>query len=72
MRYMFNNYQDAIAICKKISYPDLFITITCNTNGPEIRDFVFERDLKPSDRLGIVCRVFKIKLDDYSCVLIYK
>jgi len=32
MRYMFNNCQDAMAICKRFSYPDLFITITCNVN----------------------------------------
>lgn len=31
-QYMFNNYQDAMAICKKFGYPDLFITITCNAN----------------------------------------
>jgi len=32
MRYMFNNYQDAMTICRRFSYPDLFITITCNVN----------------------------------------
>jgi len=32
MRYMFNNCQDDMAICKRFSYPDLFITITCNVN----------------------------------------
>jgi len=31
-RYMFNNCQDAMAICKKFGYLDLFITITCNVN----------------------------------------
>jgi len=32
MCYMFNNCQDAMAICKRFSYPNLFITITCNVN----------------------------------------
>jgi len=32
MRYMFNNCQDAMAICKKFGYPNLFIIITCNIN----------------------------------------
>ena len=32
-RYMFNNCQDVMAICKKFGYPDLFITITCNEIG---------------------------------------
>lgn len=29
-RYMFQNYQDAMAICSWGGYPDLFITFTCN------------------------------------------
>ena len=36
-RYMINNYQDAMAICKAYKNPDLFITFTCNTNWPEIQ-----------------------------------
>ena len=63
MRYMFNNCQDVMAICKRFSYPDLFITITCNVNWPEIRDALEPKGLSPSDRPDIVCRVFKIKLD---------
>jgi len=38
-RYMFNNCQDAMAICKKFGYPYLFITITCNVNCSELRLF---------------------------------
>jgi len=63
-RYMFNNCQDAMAICKNIGYPDLFITITCNVNWSEIRDFVLAKGLSHSDRPDIVCRVFKMKLDE--------
>jgi len=63
-RYMFNNCQDVMAICKKFGYPDLFITITCNVNWSEIRDFVLPKGLSPSDRPNIVCRVFKMKLDE--------
>jgi hypothetical protein len=62
-RYMFNNCQDAMAICKKYGYPDLFVTITCNSNLREIQDFLKERNLKASDRPDIVCRMFKMKLD---------
>jgi hypothetical protein len=29
-RYMIENYQDAMAICRWVGYPDLFITFTCN------------------------------------------
>jgi len=59
---MFTNCQDAMAICKRYGYPDLFITITCNVNWPEILDFVKSRGLTTSDRPDIVCRVFKMKL----------
>ncbi|XP_045793087.1 uncharacterized protein LOC123888169 [Trifolium pratense] len=62
-RYMFNNCQDAMGICKRFGYPDLFITVTCNANWPEIRDFIRPKGFQPSDRPDIVCRVFKMKLD---------
>lgn len=62
-RYMVQNYQDAMAICKWYGYPDLFITFTCNPKWPEILRFVEQRGLKPEDRPDILCRVFKIKLD---------
>ncbi|XP_056694876.1 uncharacterized protein [Spinacia oleracea] len=62
-RYMMQNYQDAMAICKWYGYPDLFITFTCNPKWPEITRFVEKRGLRPEDRPDIVCRVFKMKLD---------
>uniref|UniRef100_A0A1S3ZD48 Helitron helicase-like domain-containing protein n=1 Tax=Nicotiana tabacum TaxID=4097 RepID=A0A1S3ZD48_TOBAC len=62
-RYMIQNYQDAMAICKWAGYPDLFITFTFNPKWPEIRRFVESRDLNPEDRPDILARVFKIKLD---------
>ncbi|XP_057453914.1 uncharacterized protein LOC130745569 [Lotus japonicus] len=63
-RYMFNNCQDAMAICKKIGYPDLFITATCNSGWGEIQRFVRHRNLKAEDRPDICVRVFKMKLDN--------
>jgi len=62
-RYMFNNCQDAMAICKKFGYLDLFITITCNVNWSEIKEFFLAKGLSASYRHDIVCRVFKLKLD---------
>ncbi|XP_072054330.1 uncharacterized protein [Arachis hypogaea] len=63
MRYMFNNCQDAMAICKKYKYPDFFITMTCNSSWQEIGRVNNPRNLTVEDRLNISCRVFKIKLD---------
>ncbi|GKE11644.1 ATP-dependent DNA helicase PIF1, partial [Tanacetum coccineum] len=35
-RYMMQNYQDAIALCRAYDNPDLFITFTSNQKWPEI------------------------------------
>ena len=35
-RYLFQNYQVAMAICRYYGYPDLFITFTCNARWPEL------------------------------------
>lgn len=63
-RYMTQNYQDAMAICRTFGNPDLFITMTANPNWEEIKDHL-ERsgNSTPNDRPDIECRVFKIKLD---------
>lgn len=63
-RYMFNNCKDSFAICRYIGYPSLFITMTCNPEWPEVKRFVETRGLKPEDRPDILCRVFKMKLDE--------
>jgi len=63
-RYMIENYQDAMAICRWAGYPDLFITFTCNAKWPEIEIFLsMNPDQRPEDRPDILGRVFKIKLD---------
>ncbi|XP_027166398.1 uncharacterized protein LOC113766402 [Coffea eugenioides] len=63
-RYMVQNYQDAIAICRFMGPPDLFITFTCNSNWPEIsKGISLIPDQKVVDRPDIVARVFHIKLD---------
>ncbi|XP_031095209.1 uncharacterized protein LOC115999501 [Ipomoea triloba] len=62
-RYMIQNYQDAMAICRWIGYPNLFITFTSNPKWPEIQRFVSGRNLRTDNRPDIVSRVFKMKLD---------
>ena len=62
-RYMIQNYQDAMAICRWAGYPDLFITFTCNPKWPEIQRFINNLGLNADDRPDIICRVFKMKLD---------
>jgi hypothetical protein len=62
-RYMIQNYQDAMAICAWIGYPDLFITFTCNHKWPELVNYLKKHNLKPEDRPDLVSRIFKIKLN---------
>ena len=62
---MIENYQDAMAICRWASYPDLFITFTCNAKWPEIELFLSRKPgQKIEDRPYVVARVFKTKLDE--------
>ncbi|GKE17275.1 helicase [Tanacetum coccineum] len=39
-RYMMQNYQDAIALCRAYGNPDLFITFTSNPKWPEINEML--------------------------------
>ncbi|XP_026434052.1 uncharacterized protein LOC113331572 [Papaver somniferum] len=69
-RYMMQHYQDAIAICRKIGVPDLFITFTCNPKWKEISESLTHiPGQRPEDRPDIVARVFKIKLKHLMEVL---
>lgn len=58
---MNENYQDAMAIVRKYGKPDLFITMTCNPNWPEIKENLSYLQ-KPEHRPDLVSRVFNIKL----------
>ena len=63
-RYMAQNFQDAIAICRWAGNPDLFITFTSNPKWAEIQSFLdLTPGQKPEERPDVVSRVFKIKLD---------
>ena len=56
-------YQDAMAIVKYFSKPDLFITFTCNPRWPEIQNELLTGQ-KSFDRPDLCCRVFNIKLKE--------
>ncbi|CAN6546421.1 unnamed protein product [Malus baccata var. baccata] len=64
VRYMINNYQDAMTICRNFGNPDLFITFTCNAKWPEIiEDLRDKPGCKAEDRPDLISRIFKAKLD---------
>ncbi|CAN1332160.1 ATP-dependent DNA helicase PIF1 [Linum perenne] len=65
-RYKFENFQDAMAICRWGGFPDLFLTFTCNSQWPEIQlmvDLVTSTGRKDPNRADIIARVFKLKLN---------
>ncbi|XP_020978043.1 uncharacterized protein LOC107636230 [Arachis ipaensis] len=61
-RYMIQNYQDAMAICRCVG-PDLFITFTCNLQWDKIQRYCRMHKVKPEDRPDMICRLFKVKVD---------
>ncbi|KAH1241604.1 ATP-dependent DNA helicase pif1 [Glycine max] len=62
-RYMIQLYFDGMAICSHVGFPNLFITLTCNPNWPEIHRLLNPLNLKAADRPDIISRVFKLKYE---------
>ncbi|XP_029651252.1 uncharacterized protein LOC115224483 [Octopus sinensis] len=62
-RNMREQYQDALAIVRKFGPPDIFLTMTCNPNWPEIQNNLFPGQTV-SSRPDLVARVFSIKLQE--------
>ena len=50
-----------MAIIRHYGKPDLFVTITCNPKWPEILTEL--KKVENSDKLTIIARVFKLKLN---------
>ncbi|GJU71919.1 DNA helicase PIF1, ATP-dependent [Tanacetum coccineum] len=64
-RYMMQNYQDAMALCRACGNPNLIITFTSNPKWLEIAEMLAYFTGKISnDRPKIGTRVFKIKLTE--------
>ena len=62
-RHMNECYQDAMAVVRLFGKPDLFITMTCNPNWPEILAEVPAPQLV-EERPDVVTRVFRLKFLD--------
>ncbi|GKB20048.1 ATP-dependent DNA helicase PIF1-like protein [Tanacetum coccineum] len=62
-RYMMQNYQDAMALCRAYGNPNLFITFTSNPKWPEIAEMLaYFPGQRAHDQPEIGTQVFKIKL----------
>ena len=61
-RWYVERYQDAMCIVRNEGKPDIFLTFTCNTNWPEIKESLHDGECA-FDRPDICARVFKQKAD---------
>lgn len=63
-RYMQQNFQDALAVCRHVGHPDIFLTMTTNSMWDEICQMLqLIPNGKPVDNPDIVARVFRLKLN---------
>ncbi|KAL4559204.1 hypothetical protein LXL04_031338 [Taraxacum kok-saghyz] len=61
-RNMRRRYIDAMALVQKFGKPDIFLTITCNPNWPEIKDHLMSHE-ETQNRADLVVRVFHAKVE---------
>jgi hypothetical protein len=61
-RHMNQLYQDSMALVRNFGKPDLFITMTCNPNWPEILHELRPRE-EANDRPDLTSKVFNMKLN---------
>lgn len=70
-RDMKQRHMDAMALVQKYDKPDIFLTMTCNPNWPEIQDELFPGQTA-QDRPDLVARVFRAKLETMKDTLTKK
>nr|GMC95880.1 uncharacterized protein LOC109215991 [Ipomoea batatas] len=62
-RDMRRRYMDAMSFVQRFGKPDLFITVTCNPNWPEIKELLKYVD-EPQNRPDLLARVFHARLEE--------
>lgn len=63
-RYMSQYYKDSLALCRSIGHPTLFLTMTCNSKWPEIKEMMKHLPgVDICDAPDVAARVFKFKVD---------
>ncbi|XP_074323024.1 uncharacterized protein LOC141659973 [Apium graveolens] len=63
-RYMQQNFQDALAVCRHVGHPDIFLTMTSNPFWDKIQKMmVFVPGCITANCPDIVSRVFRLKLE---------
>ncbi|XP_074356767.1 uncharacterized protein LOC141696538 [Apium graveolens] len=63
-RYMQQNFQDALAVCRYIGHPDIFLTMTCNSLWDEIQKMMeYVPGCIAPNCPNIISRLFRLKID---------
>ncbi|XP_074356352.1 uncharacterized protein LOC141696063 [Apium graveolens] len=63
-RYMQQNFQDALAVCRVVGHTDIFSTMMCNPLWDEIQQMMeVIPGCNPRDSPDIIARVFHLKLE---------
>ncbi|XP_074363854.1 uncharacterized protein LOC141704500 [Apium graveolens] len=63
-RYMQQNFQDALDVCRYMGHPDIFLTMTCNPLWDEILQMMeYLPGCDSANYPDIITRVFRLKLD---------
>ncbi|XP_028086185.1 uncharacterized protein LOC114287102 [Camellia sinensis] len=70
-RDMYQRYQDAMALVQKYGKPDLFLTMTCNPNWPEIKVELLPGQ-SSHDRPDLLTRIFHSKFDEMKTDILTK
>ena len=66
-RYMQQNFQDALAVCREVGHPDIFLTMTTNALWDEIQKMMFFLPgCTPENCPDIISRVFHLKLEQLT------
>nr|XP_027098788.1 uncharacterized protein LOC113718064 [Coffea arabica] len=70
-RNMRHKYMDAMTLVQKYGKPDIFLTMTCNPNWPEIKEHFIDKK-EAQNRLDLLARVFQAKLEQLKDKLLKK
>ncbi|XP_071907122.1 uncharacterized protein [Coffea arabica] len=70
-RDMRRRYMDAMSLVQRYGKPDIFLTMTCNKNWPEIKKLLLPTD-KVENRPDLIARVFRAKLQQLKDELLKK
>ncbi|XP_074327560.1 uncharacterized protein LOC141665475 [Apium graveolens] len=63
-RYMQQNFQDALAVCRVVGHPDIFLMMTCNSQWNEIQEMMKKLPgCSASDSPDIISLAFHLKVE---------